>query len=82
MKNIVSIKKFALTLLVCLPIYAFANGQSYTGWNGSYGGYGGGWNGGGGNSVPLDGGLSFLAIAGIGYGIKKYADKNKENVVK
>lgn len=24
--------------------------------------------------IPLDGGLSFLAAAGVGYGIKKYRD--------
>lgn len=34
---------------------------------------------GGGNDVPLDGGLSFLAIAGAGLGIKKYKDSRKKN---
>lgn len=28
--------------------------------------------------APLDGGLSILAAAGIGYGIKKYAAKKKK----
>lgn len=46
------------------------------------------YNGGGGygddddDDIPLDGGLSFLALAGAGYGIKKIADnkaKNKED---
>ena len=32
----------------------------------------------GGNDVPLDGGLSFLAIAGAGLGIKKYADNRSK----
>lgn len=38
----------------------------------------------GGNDVPLDGGLSFLAIAGAGLGIKKVVDKrkNKKNTEK
>lgn len=27
--------------------------------------------------VPLDGGLSFLAAAGVGYGLKKYRDMRK-----
>ena len=28
--------------------------------------------------VPVDGGLSILAVAGIGYGIKKLKDRNKK----
>lgn len=37
------------------------------------------FNCGGGNDIPLDGGLSFLAIAGVGLGVKKVADrKNKK----
>ena len=31
------------------------------------------------NDVPLDGGLSLLAIAGVGYGAKKIAEKRKKN---
>jgi len=32
----------------------------------------------GGTNVPLDGGLSLLAIAGVGYGVKKYAASQKK----
>jgi len=42
---------------------------------------GGGSNNGGnnsGNTVPLDGGLSLLAIAGIGYGVKRFAKPEKK----
>lgn len=41
--------------------------------------YGCNYDDGGGNDVPLDGGLSFLAIAGAGLGIKKYTDSRKKN---
>ncbi len=38
-------------------------------------GFGGGvsdaGHGGGGGAAPVDGGLSFLVIAGVGYGVKK-----------
>lgn len=34
----------------------------------------------GGNDIPLDGGLSFLAVAGAGLGIKKVVEhRNKKN---
>jgi len=29
------------------------------------------------NDVPLDGGISLLVAAGVGYGIKKYRDAKK-----
>lgn len=62
----------------------------------TYGGYGGGCSGhthnfwcwwygcscynNGGNDIPLDGGLSFLAIAGAGYGVRTVVKrKNKKN---
>jgi hypothetical protein len=32
------------------------------------------------NDVPLDGGLSLLAVAGVGYGAKKIAEKRKKNL--
>lgn len=32
-----------------------------------------------GNDIPLDGGLSFLAIAGVGLGIKKVIDHRSKN---
>jgi hypothetical protein len=28
-------------------------------------------------NAPLDGGLSLLVVAGVGYGVKKYAEKKK-----
>lgn len=35
-------------------------------------------NTGGGNSAPIDGGLSLLLAAGLGLGAKKVYDKNKK----
>ena len=35
-------------------------------------------NPGGGNVIPIDGGASLLAAAGIGYGVKKLYDSRKE----
>lgn len=32
------------------------------------------------NDVPLDGGISLLAAAGVGYGAKKIAEKRKKNL--
>ena len=32
---------------------------------------------GGGPDVPVDGGLSLLLAAGVGYGVKKYRDNKK-----
>lgn len=41
-----------------------------------------GWHGGddddSGNDIPLDGGLSFLAIAGAGYGVKTVVEKRNK----
>ena len=54
------------------------------------GGTGGGGTGGGGtytggttgrNDVPLDGGLSILLAAGIGYGVKRARNRSKKNIV-
>lgn len=58
--------------------YGYGSGHTHTWWCWWYGcDYDDGC--GDGNDVPLDGGLSFLAIAGAGLGIKKYADsKNKK----
>ena len=59
----------ALTLLfVCLlsaPVSSFAAGW----W----------WQNDDCNDVPLDGGISLLAAAGVGYGMKKVAEKRKKN---
>jgi hypothetical protein len=32
---------------------------------------------GGGPDAPIDGGVSVLLAAGIGYGVKRYRDRNK-----
>ena len=58
--------KAMVMLFVCLlsaPV-AFASG-----W----------WNNNDCNDVPLDGGISLLAAAGVGYGMKKVAAKRKKN---
>ena len=31
------------------------------------------------NDTPIDGGLSLLLAAGVGYGVKKYRDRKKEH---
>jgi len=49
------------------------------GGNGNHYGWDPSGNGGSGNNVPLDGGLSFLAAAGIGYAAKKYTARKKES---
>jgi hypothetical protein len=46
------------------------------GGNGNHNGWGGG-GGVGGGGVPLDGGISLLVAAGVGYGAKKMAAKKK-----
>lgn len=33
----------------------------------------------GGPQIPIDGGVSLLIAAGVGYGAKKYFDKQKKN---
>ena len=66
MKNV---QTKALTLLsVCLLSLPVA--ASATWWNNGNDGC---------NDVPLDGGLSLLAAAGVGYGAKKIAEKRKKN---
>lgn len=35
-------------------------------------------NPGGGNTIPIDGGASFLAAAGVAYGVKKLYDHKKQ----
>lgn len=52
----------------------FGSGINDAGSGGGSGG-GSGSGGGGGSHAPLDGGLSLLVLAGIGYGVKKYMDK-------
>lgn len=72
-------KKIVLPALIVaaglsIPQDAFADNDDWRRWGG---GRGGGNHGGGGNNVPLDGGVTLLAAAGIGYGIKKYRDNKK-----
>ena len=61
------------------------DGTSGTGGSGGSGGTGGGgtYTGGSGgrNDVPLDGGLSLLLAAGVGYGVKRARSKSKKNLV-
>ena len=62
------------------------DGTSGTGGSGGSGGTGGGggtYTGGTGgrNDVPLDGGLSLLLAAGVGYGVKRARSKSKKNLV-
>ena len=58
-------------IMLASPILALAGGP----------GFGGGVDDGGGTcAVPLDGGLSLLAIAGVSYGARKLAKKkNKQS---
>jgi hypothetical protein len=66
-KLIIKIASLSVYLLLCLPVLALAGGPGFNGGvdDGSGGPCG----------VPLDGGLSMLAVAGIGYGIKKLKDR-------
>ena len=62
------------------------DGTSGTGGAGGSGGTGGGggtYTGGtsGRNDVPLDGGLSILLAAGIGYGVKRARNKSNTPIV-
>jgi len=72
MKRVMFSSKLLLSgALLLLPLIS----QAHTYWCNCY--CGGTCNcGGGGYAAPLDGGISLLAVAGIGYGIRKY-NKNK-----
>ena len=59
---------FTVFFLIALPVLSFAGGP----------GFGGGVNDGGAAACPLDGGLSMLVAAGIGYGAKKIMGKKKQ----
>lgn len=61
-KMILKISSLAALMVAFIPTLALASGP----------GFNGGVNDGG-VCVPLDGGLSLLAAAGIGYGVKLYA---------
>lgn len=61
------------TFILAIPTIALADGP----------GFNGGVNdGGGGCTVPIDGGLSYLAAAGIGYGVKMYVSSKKSKTIK
>jgi hypothetical protein len=68
MKSIFNVKVLlSLGILLMVPVCMFAHG-----------GHNPPGGGGGGYDVPLDGGLSLLAAAGIGYGVKKVTAKKKQ----
>lgn len=76
------VNKFALIIaVICLYSFPqFANAQN----NGNHGdgNNGNGFGNGGSSSVPIDGGLSILAIAGVLYTVKKARElkSNKEKM--
>ncbi len=74
-------KKIALIFclaLVALPYSHVLAGPGFGSGINDAGGAGGGAGGaGGGAGAPLDGGMSILLLAGIGYGIKKFTGSNK-----
>jgi len=59
------------------------SGTGGTGGSGGTGGGGGTYTGGtsGRNDVPLDGGLSILLAAGIGYGVRRARNKSNTPIV-
>jgi len=61
------IKFLAIVISLCVPMYVSAQP---------------GFDGGGGgdtqDTVPLDGGISLLVVAGAGYGIKKIKENRKK----
>jgi len=58
----------AVAVLSILPTVVMAAGP----------GFGGGVDDGGGACVPIDGGLSMLVVAGVGYGAKLVAANKKK----
>jgi hypothetical protein len=68
MKNISKVAAFlTVVIILCTPLLSHAAGP----------GFGGDVNDGGSCAAPLDGGMSLLIAAGIGYGAKKLARKKK-----
>lgn len=73
-------KKMILCAALCTACFTLPQKASagwWDDWWNNNGGNNGGGNGGG-NNVPLDGGLSLLALAGIGYSAKKFAAVKKK----
>lgn len=72
-KMVLKMLSLTVAIVALVPAFVYAQGP----------GFGGGVDDGG-ACVPLDGGLSLLAAAGVGYGIKKYASYKtaKENSTK
>ncbi len=58
----------AVAVLSTMPMVVMAAGP----------GFGGGVDDGGGACVPIDGGLSMLVVAGVGYGAKLVAANKKK----
>lgn len=72
------LKSLLILSFALLPLAVFADGGGGHHNGGGNSGNGGG-NGGGGGGVPLDGGISLLVAAGVGYGAKKMAENKKKN---
>lgn len=70
------LKSLLILSFALLPLAVFADGGGHHNGGGNSGN--GGGNGGGGG-VPLDGGISLLVAAGVGYGAKKMAENKKKN---
>jgi hypothetical protein len=61
------IKFLAIVISLCVPMYVSAQPD-----------FGGGGGGDTQDTVPLDGGISLLVVAGAGYGIKKIKENRKK----
>lgn len=72
------LKSLLILSFALLPLAVFADGGGGGHHNGGGNSGNGGGNGGGGG-VPLDGGISLLVAAGVGYGAKKMAENKKKN---
>jgi hypothetical protein len=71
MKNTYRIASFLTLLVLTCPMLLMAAGP----------GFGGAVDDGGAScTVPLDGGMSLLIAAGVGYGVKKYSKRRKKSV--
>lgn len=64
MKNVVNlIKVYVVVVVSLLPIFCYAQSPGF---------------GDGVDDVPIDGGLSLLVAAGVGYGVKKLKRKDEK----
>lgn len=62
-------------LIICTSLFFAANAGNGNNNNGNHYGQNKGHKGG---RVPIDGGITLLLAAGIGYGAKKISDKHKK----